>query len=166
MTMTRPADTRGFTRPLLWAAGLLVAAMLLLASGPAPEAAVAQSGCAPTGEDTFTPGEPGEPPPGGVTIGPGESCPETEPVEPPVAEELPPDPRCDPCAKQRDRGDTISGSGSGGGATATTATTPSLQRLPFTGLDREKTGLLLSGIGMVAIGLGFALRRRTRRAWN
>ena len=166
MTMAPPADIRDAIRPLLAAVGLLVAVALLLAPAAVPEAAVAQTGCNPNGDDTFTPGDPGsEPPPGGVVVGPGEPCPETEPVEVPPAEELPPAPRCDPCKEEeRDRGATISGSGSGGGGAATTAAAPSVERLPFTGLDRDKLALLLGGIGMVALGLGLALRRRTFQA--
>ena len=164
MTMPRRADTGGLIQPLLWATGLLVAAMLLLASASAPETAVAQAGCAPTGEDTFTPGEPGEPPPGGVTVGPGESCPEAEPVPPPPAEELPPAPRCDPCPKREDGGTaTTSGSGSAATQVPAASPSPSVERLPFTGLDKERTVLVLSGFGLLAIGLGLALRRRVAR---
>ena len=140
-------------------AGLLLAAVLLLAAAAAPESAVAQTGCSPTGDDTFVPGEPGEPPPGGVVVDPGEPCPETEPVPPAVAEELPPPPRCDPCPV-KDEGSTKSTGGS--------ASTPvsSVEQLPFTGIDKERITLLLSGAGLLAIGLGLAVRRRTRRAWH
>jgi LPXTG-motif cell wall-anchored protein len=154
--MTRPADTRGFIRALLAVAGLLLAATLLLASAASPERALAQTGCSPAGDDTFVPGEPGEPPPGGVVVDPGEPCPETEPVPPPVAEELPPPPKCDPCPK-RDQGQTAS---TGSGSTPVS----SVQQLPFTGLDKERTTLVLSGFGLLAIGLGLAVRRRTFRA--
>lgn len=155
--MTAFADSRAFIRLPLSAAGLLVALALLLAPALGPEPAIAQTGCAPAGDDTFVPGEPGEPPPGGVVVDPGDPCPETEPVPPPVAEELPPPPRCDPCPK-RDEGSTEStGTGS------TPAPIPSVQRLPFTGLDKERTTLVLSGFGLLAIGLGLAVRRRAVR---
>jgi LPXTG-motif cell wall-anchored protein len=163
VTMARPADIRLSTSRLLTAAGLLVAAMLLLGPGSPPEVAMAHSGCSPNGDDTFTPGDPGEPPPGGVTVGPGEPCPETEPVAVPPAEELPPPPRCDPCAKERDRSATISSTGSGGTPTASAASAPGVERLPYTGLNREKTALMLSGLGLIAIGMGLAIRRRTLR---
>jgi LPXTG-motif cell wall-anchored protein len=39
-------------------------------------------------------------------------------------------------------------------------------RLPFTGLDKEKLALLLSGIGLMAIGTGLALRRRLYRGYR
>ena len=153
--MPRPTDIRASTW-LLSTVGLLVAAVLLLAPAIGPELAVAQTGCSPTGDDTFVPGEPGEPPPGGVEVDPGEPCPETEPVVQPEPEELPPPPKCDPCPK-RDQGETRS---TGSGGTFVSATSA----LPFTGLDKEKTTLVLSGFGLLAIGLGLALRRRTSRA--
>ena len=152
--MTLRAESRTPTW-LLSAAGLLVAAVLMLAQAAGPEAALAQTGCSPTGDDTFVPGEPGEPPPGGVVVGPGEPCPETEPVVQPPPEELPPAPRCDPCPR-RDDGSTKSTGGSGSTPVST------VSRLPYTGLDKEKTALVLSGFGLLAIGLGLALRRRTR----
>jgi hypothetical protein len=156
MTMPRPADTRLFIRPLLVAAGLLVAAVLLLAPAVHPAPAVAQTGCAPNGDDTFTPGDPGDPPPGGVEVGPGEECPETEPVVQPV-EELPPAPRCDPCHKEPNKEATDSSGGSG------FTPAPSVERLPFTGINEEKTVLTLCGFGLLALGLGLGLRRRTSR---
>jgi LPXTG-motif cell wall-anchored protein len=151
MTMTRP--------PLLIATGLLVAVALLLVPAASPEPAAAQTGCTPTGDDGFTPGDPGEPPPGGVVVGPGEPCPETEPVAVPPPTELPPPPKCDPCPRQRTRS-TID---SGADPVDPVPATPSVQQLPFTGLDSVKTALLLGGLGLVAIGAGLGLRRRTSR---
>jgi hypothetical protein len=156
--MPRPADTRVSLRRILSATGLLVTVVLLLAPAIGPDPAVAQTGCVPNGDDTFTPGDPGDPPPGGVEVGPGESCPETDPVDQPVAE-LPPPPRCDPCPR-RDEGSTESTGGSG---STPVAAAPSVQRLPFTGINEEKTVLTLCGFGLLAIGLGLGLRRRTFR---
>jgi LPXTG-motif cell wall-anchored protein len=152
-------DTRASLRRLLGAAGLLVAAVLLLAPAALPEPAAAQAGCVPGGDDTFTPGDPGEPAPGGVVVGPGESCPETEPVAVEPAEELPPPPECERCPEP-DKGATASVADSG-----ETAATPvsAVQQLPYTGLDAEKAALMLGGLGLVAIGLGLGLRRRTYR---
>jgi LPXTG-motif cell wall-anchored protein len=153
--MRRFADTRAPLRMFLGAACLLVAA-LLLAPAALPESAVAQTGCAPGGDDTFTPGDPGDPPPGGVVVGPGEACPETEPVTVEPPEELPPPPKCDPCPEP-DKGATESSDDFGGTPVS------SVQQLPYTGLDAEKTALMLGGFGLVAIGFGLALRRRIHR---
>jgi hypothetical protein len=158
VTMPAFADTRVITRPLLIAAGLLVAAVLLLTPAVGPEPAFAQTGCSPNGDDTFTPGgDPGDPPPGGVVVGPGEDCPETDPVAEPPPEELPPPPKCDPCKDPKDNSDTESSS-------ASAATPVPTQRLPFTGINEQKTVFTLCGFGLLALGLGLGLRRRTFRS--
>ena len=72
-----------------------------------------------------------------------------------TVKELPPPPKCDPCP-ERDQGQTAS---TGSGSTPVS----SVQRLPFTGLDKERTTLVLSGFGLLAIGLGLAVRRRAFR---
>jgi LPXTG-motif cell wall-anchored protein len=157
MTVPFRFDARASRRRLCVAVGLLIATVLLLAPAGGPAPAVGQTGCVPGGDDTFTPGDPGEPPPGGVVVGPGESCPETEPVAVEPPEELPPPPKCDPCPEP-DKGATESTNDSGGTPVS------SVQSLPYTGLDAEKTALMLGGFGLIAIGFGLALRRRTFRA--
>jgi LPXTG-motif cell wall-anchored protein len=159
MTMARPADTRVSIRVLLAAASLLIGAVLLMGAAQ-PGVAVAQTGCTPTGDDGFTPGPPGEPPPGGVVVDPGEPCPETEPVTV-TPTDLPPEPVCDPCPSQRSK--SVSDSGSEGTAT-TTATGGAPQALPYTGLDAVRSALLLGGLGLVGIGVGLGLRRRASHA--
>jgi len=155
--MTLHADTRVSPRLLLILAGLLVAVLLVLVPAVSPETAVAQTGCSPNGDDTFTPGgDPGEPPPGGVVVDPGDPCPETEPVEPAQPEPLPPAPRCDPCKDPQEDEDTES-------VSSQAAPPPSVQSLPFTGIDREKIVLMLSGVGLLTIGLGLGIRRRAYR---
>ena len=141
-------------------AGLLVASALLVAFAAHPGAAAAQTSCVPGEGDTYAPGSGEEPPPGGVIVGPGESCPETEPVAvTPTA--LPPPPKCDP-SPQKQGGTKYRSSGNTASTPVSNPIRP-IERLPFTGLDSITWGLLLGGLGLVAIGVGFGLRRLASR---
>lgn len=154
----------------LVAIAMLAAAMVLLAPAASPEVAAAQTTCGPNGDDTYTPSQGGTPPPGSVIVGPGESCPSTDPVDPAVTTptELPPPPDCPKCPEQRARATHKSG-GDPADPSPTpvsyTGADPPVARLPFTGLDAIKRGLLLGGLGLLAIGLGLGLRRFTSQPW-
>jgi hypothetical protein len=146
----------------------LLVALFLLALAAAPERAAAQSVCLPNGDGTYTPTPgPGPGPPGSIEIGPGEACPATTPVEPePPPAELPAEPECPNCpdeAKKEARSATATDTASGGPVSDTSVAAP--EQLPFTGLDSVRAALLLGGLGFVAIGFGFAIRRRTSHDW-
>jgi LPXTG-motif cell wall-anchored protein len=137
---------------------------MAVALAAAPDPAAAQTVCVPNGDGTYTPVDGGAEGPGSIVIGPGESCPlaDAEAVAPPV--ELPPEPECPSCPddkKTKKRGDTATTGASG----FTPVSNTQVERLPFTGRDSVRFALLLGGIGLLAIGSGWALRRRTSHHW-
>ena len=170
MRQTDAIEARG---PRLAAGWALLAALLVLALAAAPDPAAAQTVCVPNGDGTYTPVDGGAEGPGSVVIGPGESCPaaEPEPVAAPVG--LPAEPECPACPEDEDdekKARSATGSSgdsgyTGGAPVSDTSVGAAPERLPFTGSDDIRFALLLGGVGLIALGFGWALRRRTSQEW-